>query len=90
MPSKDTKILDFCQYQKLDKAPFITMQTLKVQQNRCKNNGYKSNLESSSTANVSHNIPSGFSMPTISSVRSIENKHDICRGAYCTKNLVNN
>ena len=39
----------------------------------------KNNPENSFTAKVSKLIPSGFSMP-ISSLRSIENKHDVYRG----------
>ena len=39
--------------------------------------GCESNLENSSTRKVSEHIPSGFLMPTISSFRSIENKHYI-------------
>ena len=31
---------------------------------------------------VSEHIPSGFAMSTISSFRSIENKHEVCRGKY--------
>ena len=30
MPSKDTKVLEFNQYQKFDKAPFVFMQILNV------------------------------------------------------------
>ena len=40
---------------------------------------------SSSTAQVSKYIPPDFSMSTISSFRSIENKHDIYRGKDCMK-----
>ena len=47
---------------------------------RCKNNP-----ENSSTQNVSEHIPSGFSLYTISSFRSIENKHDMYRGKDCIK-----
>ena len=47
---------------------------------RCKNNP-----ENLSTTKVSEAIPSVFSMPTISSFRSIENKHDVYRGKDCTK-----
>ena len=39
----------------------------------------KNNPENSSTTIVSEHIPSGFSMSTISSFRSIENKHDVYR-----------
>ena len=48
-------------------------------------NGCKNNPENSSIAKVSEHISSGFSMPTISSFRSIENKHDIYRGKDCLK-----
>ena len=42
---------------------------------RCKNNS-----ENSSTTKLSNQILSGFSMPTLSSFRSIKNKHDVYRG----------
>ena len=42
-----------------------------------KTDGCKSNPENSSATKVSENIPSGFSMSTISSSRRIENKHDV-------------
>ena len=68
MASEDTKILEFNQYQKSDKAPFIIYADLY---------GCKNNSENSSTTKVSEHIPSGFSMSTISSFRSIENKYDV-------------
>ena len=81
MPSGDTKILEFNQYQKSDKSPFIIYADLecKIKKiDRCKNNP-----ENSSTAKVSKHIPSGFSTSTISSLRSMENKHDVYRGKDC-------
>ena len=45
-----------------------------------KEDGCKINPEKSSTTKVSEHIPSGFSRTTISSFKSIENKHDVCRG----------
>ena len=45
----------------------------------CKNN--------SSTTKLSEHVPSGFSMSTISSFRSIENKHDVYRGNGCMKKI---
>ena len=78
MPSEETKILEFNQYQKSDKASFII-----YADPACiiaKIDGCKNNHEHSSTTNVSKHIPSGFSMSTISSFRSIENKHDVYRG----------
>ena len=67
MPSEDTKILEFNQYQKSDK-------------DEC-----NKNRENSSITKVSEHISSGFSIPTISSFRSIENKHEVYRGKYCMK-----
>ena len=45
----------------------------------------KNNPENSSTTKVSKHIPSGFSICTISSFSSIENKHDVYRGKDCMK-----
>ena len=46
---------------------------------------YKNNPEYSSKSKVSKHIPLGFSMSTIPSFRSIENKHDVYRGNDCMK-----
>ena len=76
MPSEDTKILEFNQYQKSDKATFIIFYA----DLECiieKIDGCKNNPENSSTAEISEHIPSGFSMSKISSFRSMENKHDV-------------
>ena len=59
------------------------MQTLSVQYKRLMD--VKNNPENSSTLKVSEQIPSDFSMATISSFRSIENKHDMCRRKDCMK-----
>ena len=48
--------------------------------NECKNN-----TENLSATKVSEYIPSGFLMSTISSFKSIENKHDVYRGKDCMK-----
>ena len=45
----------------------------------------KKSPEESFTTKVSKHISSGFSMSTISSFRSIENKHDVYRGKDCMK-----
>ena len=83
MPSEDTEILESNQYQKSDKALFIIYADLEciIQ----KINGCNNNPENSSTAKVSKHIPSSFSMSTISSFRSIENKNDVYRGKDCMK-----
>ena len=70
MPSEDTKILEFNQCQKFDKAPFTIYADLE-----CiieETDGCKNNPESSFTAKVSEHILSGFSMSTISLFRSIK------------------
>ena len=83
MPSEDTKILEFNQYQKSGKAPFIIYADLE-----CiieKTDGCKNNPENPSTTKVSEYISSAFSMSPISSFRSIENKHDVYSGKDCMK-----
>ena len=64
MPSEDTKILKFDQYQKLEKAPFIIYADLACIIEKIGRS--KNNPENSSTTKVSKRIPSGFSMSTIS------------------------
>ena len=71
------------QYQKSDKALFIIYADLECIIEKI--DGCKNNPENSSTTNVSEHIPSGFSMSTISSFRSIENRHDAYGGKYCMK-----
>ena len=48
----------------------------------------QSNPENLPTTTVSEHIPSGFSMPTIPSSRSIENRHDVYRGKDCMKKFL--
>ena len=83
MPSECTKILEFNQYQKSVKAPFIIYADLECilkKTDWCKNNP-----ENLSTTKVREHIPSGCSISTISFLRSIENKYHIYRGKYCMK-----
>ena len=63
MPSEDTKILEFNQYQKSDKAPFVIYADLECLIEKI--DGYKNNPENSSTIKVSEDIPSGFLMSII-------------------------
>ena len=86
MPSDGSKILEFNQCQKPDKAPFIIYADLE-----CiieKTDGCKNNPENSSTKKVSKHIPSCFSMSTICSFRSIENKHDVTEVKIAWKSSV--
>ena len=83
MPSEDTKILEFNQWQNSDKASFIIYADLEgiiEKIDICKNNP-----ENSYTRNLNENIPSCFPMSAISSFRSIGNKHDVYRGKDCMK-----
>ena len=83
IPSEDTQILEFNQYQKSDKAQFIiyaNIECITEKIDRCKNNS-----ENSSTTKVSEHILPGFSMSTILSFKSIENKHDVYKGKGCMK-----
>ena len=77
MLSEDTKILLFIQYKKSNKTPFI------IYADAEKIGESENILDNSSTTKVSEHIPSGFSMSTIFSFRSVENKHDLYRGKYC-------
>ena len=83
MLSEPTKLLEFNQYQKFDKGPFIIYAYLKCIIEKI--DGCKNNPENSSTTIVSENIPSYFLTSTISSFKSIENKHDVYRGKDCMK-----
>ena len=96
MSSEDTKILEFNQYQKPDKATFIIYAGLECIVEKI--DGCKNNPEYSSTAlmhiqhifmysstKVSEYILSGFSMSAISSFRSTENKLDVYKGKDCMK-----
>ena len=83
MPSEDTKILKFNQCQKSNKAPFIIYANLECLLE--KTDGCLNNPGNSSTTKVGEHITSGFSMSTISSLKSIENKHGVYRGKDCMK-----
>ena len=85
MHSDDTKLLEIKKHQKFDIAPSIIYADLE-----CLTEKIDGNPESSSTAKVSKHISSGFSMSTISSFRSIENKYDnICEAKIVWKCFVN-
>ena len=75
MPSEDTLILEFNQYQKSDKVSFIIHADLERIIEKIY--GCKNNPQKSSTTKAHKHIPSAFSLSTISSFRSIENKHHV-------------
>ena len=75
MPSGDIKILEFNQCCKSDKAPFIIYADFKSSLGKIY--GCKNNPEKSSTAKISGDIPSSFSMSTVYYlIIDIENKHE--------------
>ena len=77
IPSQDTKIFEFNEYQKSDIVSFIIYADLECIIEKI--DGCINNPESSSTTKASKHIPSGISIFT-SSFISIENKHDVNRG----------
>ena len=80
--SDGTKILEFNQYQKRDKAPFIIyahVETLIEKIDGCTNNPKKSPL-----TKAIEPIPLGFSVSSLSSFRIIESTH----GVYRDKNFM--
>ena len=81
MSFEDTKILEFNQNQKSDKASLIIYADLECIIEKI--DGCKNNPKNSSTTKVSEYIPLVFSMSAISSFRSIQNKHDVYRGKNC-------
>ena len=74
IPSEDSKILEYNQYQKSDKAPFIIYGDLVCLIEKI--DGCINNPEKSSTEKVGKHISSAFFISTILSFKSIENKHD--------------
>ena len=70
MSSEDTKILEFNQYQRIDKAPFIIYADLECLIEKI--DGCKNNPGNLSTTVVGNHIPSGFSMSPILSFKSIK------------------
>ena len=72
-----TQLLEFSQYQKSAKAPFIIYANVECTIENI--DGCIINPVNSSTTEVSKHIPCRFSMPTICSFRRIENKHNVYR-----------
>ena len=69
MPSENTKLIDFNQCQKSDKALFIIYADIGCLIHTIV--GFKNNSENSSTTKEGEHIPSGFSMSTISLLKCI-------------------
>ena len=72
---KIDKLLEFNQYMKSDKLPYIIYAD--IESLITKIEGCANNAENSSTAKIGEHIPWGYSMSTIWSFDHIENKHII-------------
>ena len=83
MPSEEIKILEFNQYQRSDKAPFIIYVDFEWLIEKI--DGSKNNPKKLFTTKVSKHNPSGFSMSSLSWFKSIENKQDVYAGKDCMK-----
>ena len=70
MPSEDTKILEFNQYQKSDKTLFFIYADLACLIEEI--DGCTNNPENTSTTNVSEHTTSGLSMSKMSSFKNIK------------------
>ena len=75
MSAEDSKIQEFNQQRKFDKAPFIIYADLESLIKKI--DGCKTNQEKLSTTKLSEHIPTGFSMSTISSFKDTHNKRDV-------------
>ena len=88
MPSEKDKILEFKQYMKSHRMPYIIyadicyymLFILLRKIDRCANNP-----EKSSTKKIGEHIPCGYSMSAILGFDHIENKHALYHGKGCTK-----
>ena len=83
MPSEDTKILEFNQCQKSDKAQFVIYSGLEGLIEKI--DGRRNNFENSSKTKVDEHFSSSFSLSAISFFKSIDNEHDVQRGKNCMK-----
>ena len=70
MPSEKNNILEFNQYMKLDKIPYISYADIESLMKII--DEYSNNTENSSTTKIGENIPAGQSMSTIWAFNNIE------------------
>ena len=85
MPPGKDNILEFNQYIKSDKMPYITyadIESLIKKIDRCANNP-----ENFSTTKIVEHIPCRYSMSTVWAFDHVENKHTICCRKDCMKKL---
>ena len=87
MPSEKDNILEFNQYMKSDKMPYIIYADIKFLIRKI--DGCPNNPEKSSATKIHEHIPCGYSMSTIWGFDHIEDKHNLsCRKdftkTFCT------
>ena len=81
MPSEKDKVLEFNQYMKSDKMPYIIYADIESLIRKI--DGCPNNPENFSTTKIGKDIPCGYSMYTIWAFDNIENKHTL----YCGKDV---
>ena len=80
---KKNKILEFKQYMKSDKIPYIIYTDLECLIKKIE--GCANNPEKSSTTKIGEHIPSSYSMSTNWGFDHIKSKHALYRGKDCMK-----
>ena len=83
MSSEKYRILEFNQYIKSDKMPYIIYADIHSLIRKIE--GCTNNPENSSTTKIGEHIPCGYSMSTIGRFDNIENKHTLYRPKDCMK-----
>ena len=83
MPSEKDNILEFNQYMKSDKMPYIIYADIESLIRKI--DGCANNPENFSTTKIGEHIPCGYSMPTIWGFDRIEDKHPLYCGKDCMK-----
>ena len=83
MPSEKNNRLEFNQYMKSDKMPYIIYADIESLLRKI--DGLANNPEKSSTTKIGEHIPCGYSMSTISGFDHKEYKHTLYRGKDCVK-----
>ena len=81
MPSEKNNILEFRQYMKSDKMPYIIYADIESLFRNI--DRYANNQGKSSTTKISEHIPCGYSMSTIWGFDHIEDKYTLYRGKDC-------
>ena len=83
MPSEKENILEFNQYMKSDKMPYVIYADIDSLIKKI--HGYADNPENFSTAKIGEHIPCGYSLSTVWGFDRIEDKHTLYRGKDCMK-----